>query len=127
MNFLPCQLVQNGSGLVVRLEDGITLPCRRNAGALPHARRRGELLFGLRPEHITEARPHMEPGHVPFEVKLDVTEPMGMETMVYFHVNGIEICGRVNPKAGARDGAPMRLAADCNNVHLIDEATGTVL
>jgi multiple sugar transport system ATP-binding protein len=30
---------------------------------------------------------------------------MGMETLVYFKVNGSDVCGRVNPKAGARDGA----------------------
>ena len=43
----------------------------------------------------------MEPGEVPFEAKLDVTEPMGMETLVYFPINGTQVCGRVNPNAGA--------------------------
>jgi len=58
---------------------------------------------------------------------LDVTEPMGMETLIYFLIEGEEICGRVNPNAGARDGAPLRLAIDLNNMHLLDEATGVVL
>ena len=44
----------------------------------------------------------MEPGEVPFEAKLDVTEPMGMETLVYFPINGTQVCGRVNPNAGAQ-------------------------
>lgn len=79
-----------------------------------------ELLLGLRPEHLTEARAHMEPGVTAFDANLDVTEPMGMETFVYFVLNGANLCGRVNPNAGAQDGAPMRLAADLNNMHLID-------
>ena len=43
-----------------------------------------ELLFGLRPEHILERRPQLEPNQEVFEVGLEVTEPMGMETLVYF-------------------------------------------
>jgi len=103
--------------------------------ALPPARaeryrklRRSErLLLGIRPEHITEARPHLEPGIEAFDAVLDVTEPMGMETLVYFTLEGSEVCGRVNPNAGARDGAPLRLAVDLNNMHLLNEETGVVL
>ena len=44
-----------------------------------------------------------------------------------FPLNGTQVCGRVNPNAGARDGAPLRLAADLNNMHLIDDASGRVI
>ena len=56
-----------------------------------------------------------------------MTEPMGMDTLVYFPINGVEVCGRVSPNAGARAGARMRLVADLDNMHLIDDETGTVL
>jgi multiple sugar transport system ATP-binding protein len=52
---------------------------------------------------------------------------MGMETMVFFRVNGLDVCARVSPSAGAREGAPMRLAASLDNMHLIDDATGRVI
>jgi len=58
---------------------------------------------------------------------LDVTEPMGMETLIYFALEGRQVCGRVNPNAGARDGAPLRLAVDLNNMHLLNEGTGAVI
>jgi multiple sugar transport system ATP-binding protein len=58
---------------------------------------------------------------------LDVTEPMGMETLVYFTLDAVQVCGRVNPGAGARDGAPLRLAMDLNNMHLLNETTGAVI
>ena len=32
-----------------------------------------------------------------------------------------------NPNAGARDGGPLRLAVDLNNMHLLNDATGVVL
>jgi len=52
---------------------------------------------------------------------------MGMETFVYFSLDGAQVCGRVNPTAGATDGAALRMAADLNNMHLIDAASGRVL
>ena len=42
------------------------------------------MLLGLRPEHITETRGHENGVVQEFTVKLDVVEPMGMETMVFF-------------------------------------------
>jgi multiple sugar transport system ATP-binding protein len=50
-----------------------------------------------------------------------------METLIYFTLEGVQVCGRVNPNAGARDGAPLRLAVDLNNMHLLNEGTGIVL
>ncbi len=29
-----------------------------------------------------------------------------METLIYFTMEGAQVCGRVNPNAGAQDGAP---------------------
>jgi len=83
--------------------------------------------LGIRPEHLSEANAHAEPGVEPFETVLDVTEPMGMETLVYFTLEGTQMCGRVSPAAGAREGAPLRLAVDLNNMHLLNEGTGAVL
>jgi multiple sugar transport system ATP-binding protein len=42
-------------------------------------------------------------------------------------VNGTEVCGRVNPNAGAVALQPMKLRADLSNMHLIDDSTGKVL
>ena len=42
-----------------------------------------ELIFGLRPEHITEPRRGDRDANCEFAATLDIVEPMGMETMVY--------------------------------------------
>ncbi|MCP3466634.1 MULTISPECIES: ABC transporter ATP-binding protein [unclassified Bradyrhizobium] len=128
MNFVPCRLEDVGGKLNIRLTDRISfpLPPERAAhyNALP---RNDQLQLGIRPEHIAESHAHLDPGVETFDTMLDVTEPMGMETLVYFNLNGTPVCGRVNPNAGAKDGAPMRLAMDLNNMHLLNEATGLVL
>ncbi|MCS3930056.1 multiple sugar transport system ATP-binding protein [Bradyrhizobium elkanii] len=128
MNFIPCRLEDVGGALQIRLTDRIAfaLPQARAAryNALP---RSDKLLLGLRPEHLTESHAHLGPGVETFDTVLDVTEPMGMETLVYFGLDGTPVCGRVDPNAGAKDGAPMRLAMDLNNMHLLNEDTGVVL
>jgi multiple sugar transport system ATP-binding protein len=50
-----------------------------------------------------------------------------METLVFFRIKGIDVCARVSPSAGAREGVRMKLAASLDNMHLIDDATGDVL
>ena len=128
MNFIPCRLEEVAGNLNIRLTDRIAFPLPpARAARYQNVARDAKLLLGLRPEHIAEAKAHPEPGVEAFDAVLDVIEPMGMETLVYFTLEGSQVCGRVNPNAGARDGAPLRLAVDLNNMHLLNEGTGVVL
>jgi multiple sugar transport system ATP-binding protein len=127
MNFLPCRLVENGAGLTIRLSDWLALPVPASREARYRPRVGHELIFGLRPEHIREGRGNIPPGMAAFEARLDVVEPMGMETMVYFLVDGVEVCGRVDPAAAGSVGEPMPLVADVNQMHLIDPRTELVV
>jgi multiple sugar transport system ATP-binding protein len=128
MNFLPCRLEDVGGKLNIRLTDRIAFPLpAARAARYQGVSRTDKLLLGIRPEHLAEASVHPESGVEAFDAVLDVTEPMGMETLVYFTMDGTQVCGRVNPNAGARDGAPLRLAVDLNNMHLLNEVTGVVI
>jgi multiple sugar transport system ATP-binding protein len=128
MNFIPCRLEEAGGALRVRLGDRIVLPVpeSRVARYRPQVGR-DRLTFGLRPEHLTEAKPNgaQHVGHI--DATIEVAEPLGMETLVFFTIDGVEVCGRVNPDAGAREGAPLKLAANLDHMHLIDDAAGRVL
>ncbi|HEU5294833.1 MAG TPA: sn-glycerol-3-phosphate ABC transporter ATP-binding protein UgpC [Burkholderiaceae bacterium] len=128
MNMIPCRLEGSDGALSVRLTDEVALPVPPAAAARyqPHLQK-SRLLLGLRPEHLTETRRHVEPGQHAFDVVLDVIEPMGMETLVYFTMNGVAVCGRVNPSAAVRTGGRASLLADMTHMHLIDDETGKVL
>ncbi|HTP84966.1 MAG TPA: sn-glycerol-3-phosphate ABC transporter ATP-binding protein UgpC [Alphaproteobacteria bacterium] len=128
MNIMPCRLEQNGVGLTVRLTDALTfrVPESRSARYRSHVGK--QLLFGLRPEHITDARDYGSSGERQnFPATLDVVEPMGMETMVYFAINGKEVCGRVDPARSGGPGEKVQLQADLAHMQLIDPASGAVL
>ncbi len=125
MNFLPCRLAENGGALTAQLGGGLTLPIpsERNAAYRPYANR--EMIFGIRPEHVTEARSYGAGAE--FAVPVDVVEPMGMETMVYFIVDGVEVCARVSPEAALQPGERMRFMADLRHMHLIDPSNDRVV
>jgi multiple sugar transport system ATP-binding protein len=128
MNFIPARIEEANGRLSALLAGGI-------AFALPDSRRerygrlagRSQILVGLRPEHITDARSQQGPDAARFDAKIDVTEPMGMETLVYFSIGDTSICGRVNPGAGARDGEMLPLAADLNHMQVVDPETGLIV
>ena len=127
MNFIPARVINGGGNLKVRLSDELTLPVPESRTARYKAYLDKEVVFGLRPEDIIENRGELPPGAAGFDVQLDVVEPLGMETMVYFVVEGIEVCGRVNPAAAGSAGETMRLVADMNHMHLIDPANDQVI
>jgi multiple sugar transport system ATP-binding protein len=127
MNFIPCRLEGNNGGLSVRLTDTLSFPVppQRVARYSQHAGR--ELIFGLRPEDIIEKRGELPAGRAAFDAQLDVVEPMGMETMVYFMAGTVEVCGRVNPTSAGKAGETMPLVVDLNHMHLMDPITDLVL
>src|SRR5712672_3141178 len=79
MNFVPCRLDEDGGTLRVALGGGLAFPVPQDRVSRYRSHQGNtHLLFGLRPEHITEQRPTLEALQHPFEAELDVTEPMGM-------------------------------------------------
>jgi multiple sugar transport system ATP-binding protein len=128
MNFLPCRLEEADGSLRVRLSDEVALPVPpARAARYRDQAGHGGLTFGLRPEHLTEAKPNGEKQLGYIDAAIEVAEPLGMETLVFFRINGIDVCGRVSPNAAAREGMRLRLAASLDHMHLIDDATGRVI
>ena len=128
MNFIPCRLEEAEGSLRVRISDEIVLPVP--AARAPRYRShvgRGGLTFGVRPEHLTEGKPNGDKPLAHLDAVLEVTEPLGMETLVFFHIAGVDVCGRVSPEAGAREGTPMRLAVSLDHMHLIEDESGRVI
>jgi multiple sugar transport system ATP-binding protein len=127
MNFLACRLEQDGAAMRVRISDAIALPVPAAHAPRYRSFAGRELVLGLRPEHLTEPRHGDRAEGSEFPVALDVVEPLGMETMVFFTVNGQEVCARVDPASAKGPGETMRLSANVEHMHLIDPATDAVI
>jgi multiple sugar transport system ATP-binding protein len=128
MNLIPARLESSGGRLNLRLTDLLSFPVPEARATRYREYVGKEVVFGLRPEHITETLGRRKDGpNCEFPVVLDVVEPMGMETMVYFKLDGHEVCGRIEPSAAKGAGETMHLCANLEHMHLIDAATDAVL
>ena len=128
MNFLPCHIEQaGGGGLIAKVNDAIQIPipAERTARYLPFKGK--EMVFGLRPEHLTQVREQGRPGFETIELLVDVVEPMGMETMVHFFVGREPICARLDPATDAAPEKMLKLTADMNQMHLMEKDSGKVV
>src|SRR3954467_11757676 len=128
MNFVRCGVEEAAGGLrlVVGDELRLPLPAARAGRYRPFVGRPG-LVCGLGPGPGLEQRRHPEPGQEPFEAIPEVVEPMGNENLIFFPLDGAEVCARVDPDCGAEPGAPLKLVADLRHLHLIDDSSGRVL
>jgi multiple sugar transport system ATP-binding protein len=128
MNFIPARLVEDGGALRAVLDEKVSLrvPKARAERYRPHVGR--DLLFGIRPEHLTETRPHAaDSGLEDCNRDVVVTEPLGVDTMVFFSIRGLDICARCMPGAVKKVGESMTFMADMNQMHLMDPQSDKVL
>ena len=127
MNFLPCQIEAMNGGLTIRLADDLSLPVPdgREERYIDHIGK--EMLFGIRPEHITDKRPHTDPTQHDFTSDVVVLEPMGIDTMVFINIGETEITTRSRPRAVSQVGQAMDFTIDMAHMHLIDPETELVL
>ncbi len=126
MNFLPVRMLE-GEGLMMELADGTKLPVPPQRVNRYSECKGREMTLGLRPEHLTETHDVEKPGVARLDAPVDVVEPMGMETLVHFFVRGEPICARVDPNTHAVPNEVLPLAADLNEMHLIDNESGLVV
>jgi multiple sugar transport system ATP-binding protein len=126
MNFIPVKVL-NGTGLQLELPSGqrMPVPAQRTNRYAGYANR--EMTLGLRPEHMGQLDGEPKPGTARLDAQVEVVEPLGVETMVFFQLAGAEMTARVSPDTNAKPGQSLPLAADLNHMHLIENETGRVV
>jgi multiple sugar transport system ATP-binding protein len=113
--------------------------------------RDGAVILGLRPEIFEDAL-HAEPGLPTIDAPVSVTEELGAEVHVFFHVDaprveaeavraaadtsdeaqlladaGTMFTARVDPRTKARVGDVLRITVDTGGLHFFDPETGLTL
>jgi len=128
MNFLPCR-VQDAAqgGLEVLVGNTIHLPIPAERLDRYGKFKSQAMTLGLRPEHLFEYHDQLKLGWSRVDLLVDVVEPMGMETMVHFFVDGTPVCARVDPATQCTPGEMLPLTADMTKMHLIDNDSGKVV
>ncbi|HBN31304.1 MAG TPA: sugar ABC transporter ATP-binding protein [Rhodobacteraceae bacterium] len=127
MNMMACTLERRSGALVARLGNALDLevPAGRTEKYTEFVGK--PMIFGIRPEHITEKRAHVNDAQRDFTEVVRVLEPMGVDTMVFLEINGEEISARAAPHSVNAVGEKMEFTIDLSKMHLIDPKTDRVI
>jgi multiple sugar transport system ATP-binding protein len=122
MNFIPARIANgDGGALDVAALNGAraTIPLVR---PLTQAANGGDIVLGVRPEHISPARngAASKAGAAQIDAVVDLVEPTGAETMVGLKLGEREIIARFDPDDAPRVGETIPLALDMAKACLFD-------
>jgi len=86
------------------------------------------VIFGIRPEAIHDSLTMASPGSGPTaEVRVEVSEPMGSETLLYLDTGKTSFIARVNPTDRFDAGQKVHVTFDLTHAHLFDPETEQAL
>jgi multiple sugar transport system ATP-binding protein len=123
MNFFDARLVERDGKVIVDCTDfALNVPAERTDVYRPHLGK--GVFFGIRPEDTHD--PNFAPPNIKssiVEAKVDVTELMGNEVIVYLVTEGLEFLGRFDPRTGARVGNTIPVAINMDRMHIFDKQT----
>ena len=123
MNFFPAKLIKEGDKIIidtgdfkVQIPDSHTAPYKNMEGK--------DVIFGIRPENIHD--PEFAPQNIHGEkisTKVDVTELMGNETLLYLISGKNTFVGRVDPRSKLRVSDTTQVIFDMDKFHIFDAST----
>jgi multiple sugar transport system ATP-binding protein len=83
------------------------------------------VVIGIRPEHLTDTwTEHGRDGRVPIDIRVELTEPLGADTLVVTRIGEAEVVCRVSAGTKPIAGSPLRIMANATHVHLFDPESG---
>ncbi len=127
MNFLPC--VVGDGGRTLHVAGGVDVPVSASRIVACAAYAGRELVFGLRPEHVSAAS--NVPGAFTVSARVQVVEPLGSETLGLVKLgtreDAGEVTGRFTPDAGIAPGQTIDVALALDRFHLFDPQSGAAI
>ena len=84
-----------------------------------------EVVIGIRPEDLSIEKTNSK--SIEQECVLDVIEPMGNETFIYFEIEKVQFIARVKPLYDIKVGGKIKLYIDPEKIYLFDKKTGNHL
>ena len=124
MNFFDASVVGDGDGLFIDAGTfRLKVPDERKAVLHPWLGR--QVVFGIRPEHMYDARLSPPGGIAPgkMKAKVDVVESMGSEVHIYFETGGQTFVGVFDPRTQLRAGEEAEVVLDMSLMHVFDPNT----
>lgn len=126
MNFFECQVDKDETGIQLHLAGGLTFSVPSRLQPRCQAYVGEKMILGIRPEnlYLSGAKAGGENG---FAASVEVVEPLGPDTLVYFRIGEASACARVEPHAPVKVGEQVRFTASVDHIYLFDRQSGLVV
>ncbi len=128
MNLLKgkVQKLESGLAFVEDAQDNaLTVPLRGKLESLAAPYVGKPILFGIRPEHLSDQI--SDPDHVPVTATIEISEPMGSESIVYLKAATGNLIARVPGEHIYHPGEQLTVQLNMEKVHLFDVQTEKVI
>ena len=132
MNFISCQLIEEGGDLFVTFGTSkIKVPAEKANNPALKEYVGQEVIVGIRPECLYDDPVHISsmPDSI-IETTVEVTELMGAEIYLYLSfdgqdeaTNGKNIIARVSSRSTSRAGDQIQIALEASRMHIFDKDT----
>ncbi len=127
MNFIPATLIGERDALAVQIDD-LSLPVPRERIDRLKEHLGKDILFGVRPEHLTRARDHeMRTGLATLPVVFDLIQPTGSRSYGTFNLASTEVTAELQAHDAEKPGERLDLHVDMNRAVMIDPRSELVL
>jgi multiple sugar transport system ATP-binding protein len=126
MNFFQATIRRDGGLVADAGEFSVPIPAERAGNLGSYVDKR--VVFGIRPEDIHD--PEFVPPNIPaakVAAKVDVTELMGNEILLYLVEGSNTFVARVDPRSKARVGSSTQVAFNMEKLHVFDAETERAL
>lgn len=122
MNFLNCQVVSEGGDLVLR-GGSLNIQCPPNYKKSLEKYGKGDVVLGIRPEHIYVARPDGIAEPPDLRAEIEVSEPTGSSIYLFLVADRYRFVCSVNAKTRLRAHDQVDVWIDRAEMHVFDPVT----
>ena len=129
MNFIDCQVVKEGSEVMLMFgSHTIKLPEARAKKLIEGGYEGKTVVLGIRPEDVKDEQMFISQSP---ESTLDATvrvyELLGAEVFLYVQIDQFDVTARVNPRTTARPGDEIKVAFDLTKIHIFDKESEQII
>ena len=122
MNFLNMKVTEE-NGKIILTEDSIVfeVPNEYKENLKEYVGK--EVIFGIRPEDIYDKKYYNGDHTNEVEATIEVSEPLGAETLLHIVISGQSITAKVDPKTVVKSGDKVTFVFDLDKMHAFDKET----
>ncbi len=125
MNFIHGKLIKENKLLYLSNGSSVKFELTENQIDKLNGFSNNDIVIGIRPEDITLE--NNESNNIFINVSIEVVEPMGNESFIYFQVDGVQFISRIKAYEKLHHGTNTKVYINSDKIYFFDNQTGNAI